>query len=75
MTMHFAAHETFAVNGVPACRGRRGFLGETLDGFDATHTLADVTCRACRRTLEFQPATALKLHDNDETWNMPESWL
>lgn len=66
--IHLAARETFAVDGLPACRGRRGFGGETVDGFKATHTLADVTCAVCQRTAEFKRAAALGLRDNDETW-------
>lgn len=67
-TTHLAARETFAIDGLPACRARRGFLSECEGGFTATHTLADVTCKACRRTVEFKRAQALGLRDNDETW-------
>ena len=68
MKIHLAAFETFAVDGLPACRARRGFLSESEGGFDATHTLTDVTCKACRRTVEFKRAEALGLKDNDETF-------
>jgi len=68
MITHLADRETFWLDGVPACHLRRGWGNETNDGFTATHTLADVTCKACRRTVEFKRATRLGLRDNDETW-------
>ena len=66
--VHLAARETFAIDGIPACKGRRGFLSETDGGFDATHTLIEVTCGSCRKTAEFKRAERLGLKDNDETW-------
>jgi hypothetical protein len=58
--IHLAARETFAVDGIPACKGG--------GGFNATHTLTEVTCGNCRRTAEFARAERLGLKDNDETW-------
>jgi hypothetical protein len=63
---HLAARETFAVDGIAACDPRgRGSL-------TATHTLAEVTCKLCRRTTEFKRATRLGLTNNDETWAAAE---
>jgi hypothetical protein len=51
------AQGTRAEDGVPACGCRRGFHHEIVDGFVVTQTLADVTCRACRRSRGFWVAT------------------